>query len=202
MKERDSAKFGRLQIASQRTDAEIAAEQARQDAERAALQLNSATRAMAANILRIIAGAGKDYALIEQVLAVLTAYQEMHPYAGTAAYPHSPVAPIREALIELDWRKNNPNYGGHNDPKSEERWLSDGTTGVRLAKDWIVRSALRVAASQLAQQPTQEHSALDQLSQALREYERARDERLRLVSVGKPSRLRRHNRKPERPSSA
>jgi hypothetical protein len=55
----------------------------------------------------IIAGAGKSHTLIDESVALLSAYQEMQPYSGTAAYPRSPISPITEGLTELDWRKKN-----------------------------------------------------------------------------------------------
>jgi hypothetical protein len=100
----------RLRLASERSEAEIAAERRRSDAERAAEALNDAVRELAANLLRIIAGAGKQHALIDEAIAFLKAYRELQPYPGSAAYPYSPIAPRGEGLTDLDWRKKNPAY--------------------------------------------------------------------------------------------
>lgn len=70
--------------------------------------LNDAARNLAANLLRVIAGAGKKHALIDEATALLKACRELQPYSGTDAYSYSPIAAIAEGLTDLDWRKNNP----------------------------------------------------------------------------------------------
>jgi hypothetical protein len=77
MREKDPEDATRLTLASERSEAEIAAERQRQDAERVAEALNDAARELAANLLRIIAGAGKSHTLISEIVALLNAYREL-----------------------------------------------------------------------------------------------------------------------------
>jgi hypothetical protein len=77
----------RLRLASERSEAEIAAERRRSDAERAAEALNDAVRELAANLLRVIAGAGKQHALIDEAIAFLKAYRELQPTRGVPLTP-------------------------------------------------------------------------------------------------------------------
>jgi hypothetical protein len=176
-----------LHLASQRSDAEIAAERQRRDAQQAAEFLGSNVRYLSANILRIIAGGGKAHTLIEETTAVLEAYRELQPYAPTGAFRASLVAPMVEALTNLDWRKNNPGYTDYNSAEDRQRWLQDGTEQVRLAEDAIVTAALRVVAARLARQPTQESTSLGQLRQALDEFERARTHRIKSAASRRSS---------------
>ena len=60
--------------------------------------LNDAARNLAANLLRVIAGAGKKHALIDEATALLKACRELQPYSGTDAYSYSPIAAIAERL--------------------------------------------------------------------------------------------------------
>ena len=121
----------RLTLASERSEAEIAAERRRYDAESAAEALNYAARDLAANALRVIAGAGRIHRLIEETIALLTAYRELQPYAGAAAYRYRPVVPMEEGRTDLDWRKNDPAYLDSRSEETQRRWLEDGTEEVR-----------------------------------------------------------------------
>jgi hypothetical protein len=181
MREKDPEDPTRLRLASERSEAEIAALREREEAQRAAQHLADGTRRLVANILRIIAGAGKHYELIDQMIAVLNAFHELQPYTGKAAYPSHPIAPIAEALTDLDWRKNNPDYPDYVSP--ENRRQSDGSLGVRLAEEAIIKAALRVTAARLARQPTQESISYSHLIEALVEFERARDNRRRRLTA-------------------
>jgi hypothetical protein len=95
----------RLRLASERSEAEIAAERRRSDAERAAEALNDAVRELAANLLRVIGGAGKQHALIDEAIAFLKAYRELQPHPGECRLP---------------LQSNRPNGGGVNRPRLEK----------------------------------------------------------------------------------
>jgi len=187
MREKDPEDATRLTLASERSEAEIAAERQRQDAERVAEALNDAARELAANLLRIIAGAGKSHTLISEIVALLNAYRELQPYAGTAAYSSIPTAPITDGLTDLDWRKNNPAYPDYRSEESLRRWLKDETEEVRLAEEEVVRAALRLAAARLARQPTQESASRHQFTRAFVELRRAQTKRGRLQASSRPS---------------
>jgi hypothetical protein len=190
MREKDPEDPARLRLASQRSKAEIAAERERQDAERAAETLSYAVRKFAANVLRVIAGAGKNHTLIDETIALLNAYQELQPYAGTAAYPNSPIVPLAEGLTDLDWRKNNPAYPDYDSEENRRRWLEDGTEEVRLAEEEVFLAVLGVVAARLVRQPTQESKSNDKFAQALLDYERARTKRTRIYTSSRPSKKR------------
>jgi hypothetical protein len=190
MRKRDTEDPALLRLASERSEAEIAAQRHWQDAEGAAESLSHAARALAANVLRVIAGAGKDHTLIEEAVALLKAYRELQPYSGTDAYRYSPIAPIAEALTDLDWRKNNPSYPDYDSEESRRRWLEDGTEEVRLAEEAVFRAVLRVVAARLVRQPTQESVSHSQFIGALFDLERARTKRRRHYNSGRPARKR------------
>jgi hypothetical protein len=190
MRKKDPEDPTRLRLASERSEAEIAAERQRQDAERAAEALNDAARELAANVLRVIAGAGKNHILIEQTIALLEAYRELQPYSGTAAYPYSPIAPMAEGLTDLDWRKKNPAYADSIAEEDRRRWREDGTEEGRLAEEEAVRAVLRLVAARLVRQPTQESKSHTQFIYALLDLKRARTKHLRHYTSGRPSRKR------------
>jgi hypothetical protein len=190
MRKKDTEDPTRLRLASERSEVEIAAERGRQDAERAAEALNDAVRELAANVLRVIAGAGKNHTLIEQTIALLEAYRELQPYAGTVAYPYSPIVPMAEGLTDLDWRKKNPAYADSITEEDLRRWREDGTEDLRLAEEAAVRAALRLVAARLARQPTQETMSDHQFKEALLDFERARTKRVRFYASSRPSKKR------------
>ena len=73
--------------------------------------LNDAARNLAANLLRVIAGAGKKHALIDEATALLKACRELQPYSGTDAYSYSPIAAIAERLNDLRLAKEQSGRG-------------------------------------------------------------------------------------------
>ena len=166
----DEVKSDKLKLVSDNDERELARQRERTAADRAAVQLTYATRALAANILRIIAGAGKDYELVRQIVEVLNAYKELHPLSGRTSYPYAPSYPMVEGLRELDWRKGTE---GYHQPTEEDlaRRERDGAAALDDAKADVVQSALRLIAAQLMAQPTQESVADGQLVSAIRRYE-------------------------------
>lgn len=144
-------------------------EQKRQ-AELAAARLANATRVLAANLLRVIAGAGKDYELTGQMAGVLSAQLELTKVADF--YPHEIEKPISDALSNLDWRHADPSY---NRPTDEDRarWEEDGTASLNRAERRVRIASLRMVAAQLAQQPSQESAAASDLDDALFRHRQA-----------------------------
>jgi hypothetical protein len=190
MRKKDTEVSARLRLASERSEAEIAAKRQRQDAERAAEALSYAARNFAANVLRVIAGAGKQHTLIDEAIALLKAYDKLQPYSGSAAYPYSPIAPVAEGLTDLDWRNNNPAYPDYNSEEALRRWREDGTEEVRSAEERVFMASLRVVAARLVRQSPQEHTSHNQFAHALGDLERARTKHHSFYTSSKPSRKR------------
>jgi hypothetical protein len=83
----DEVKSDKLKLVAANDERELAWQREKTAAEYAAIQLSQATRELAANILRVIAGAGKDYELPRQMVEVLKAYNELQLLSGSATYP-------------------------------------------------------------------------------------------------------------------
>jgi hypothetical protein len=169
----DKVKSDNLKLVADNDEKELVRQREKVAAECAASELGYATRALAANILRIIAGAGKGSELISQICEVLKAYQELQPLSGRACYPYPPSTPMVEGLRELDWRRG---AEGYHQPTEEdlERWRRDGSADLADAKSVVAQAALRLTAAQLLRQPTQESTADHQLFSAIRQLEEAR----------------------------
>jgi hypothetical protein len=142
----DEIKSEKLKLVADNDEIELVRQRESTAAEHAAIQLSHATRVLAANILRIIAGAGKDYELIRQMIEVLKAFDKLQPLSGSAAYPYAPSNPMVEGLRELDWRRD---MEGYHQPTEEDlaRWRRDGSAAVDDAKADVVQAALRLTRS-------------------------------------------------------
>jgi hypothetical protein len=172
----DEVKNDKLKLVADNDDMALSRHRENIASEIAASRLSHATRALAANILRIIAGAGKDYKLTSQMVEVLKAYQELHPFSGRACYSHTPSTPMTGGLRNLNWRKGAEGYYQPTDEDLAKR-EHDGSAAVDRAKEDIVQAALRLTAAQLMAQPTQESTADSQLMAAIRDFDQARDVR-------------------------
>jgi hypothetical protein len=170
----DDVKGDKLKLVADNDEKALVRRREEATVERATVQLKYATSALAANILRIIAGAGKEYELIAQICELLKAYNELQPLSGRASYPYAPSTPIVEGLRELDWRKG---VEGYYQPTEEDlvRRQRDGSVAVENAKADVVQAALRLTAAQLMAQPTQESTADSQLIYAMRKFGEAWD---------------------------
>jgi hypothetical protein len=171
----DEIKSNKLKLVADNDEKQLVRQRDKTRAERAAIQLSCATRALAANILRIIAGAGKDYELFGQMIEVLKAYDELHPMSGRASYPYPPSTPMVEGLHELDWRRGAEGY--YQPTENDLARRRDGSADLDDAKADVVQAALRMTAAQLMAQPTQESVADSQLVSAIRRFEEARQVR-------------------------
>jgi hypothetical protein len=139
------------------------------EVERSARDLRFAARALASNLMRIAAGAGKPHNIIGEVADLYASYRSLYPFSGTEFYPYAPHAPITEGLQDFDWRDGNASYSR---PTNEDldRWANDGTLARARALGQIADCALRWRAAQLAAQPTQETVAERNLTYAARAY--------------------------------
>lgn len=119
---------------------------------------------LAANLLRVVRGAGKSHEIGEQCVAVLKAFQEYRDKVG-----HWPTSfEMEEALSIRQKERPNETY--------DEYWE------WQHAQEDIMRGALQVAASRLVGQLTQEHRGRSDMMDGVRELDRIRDERRALAA--------------------
>src|SRR5262249_25161438 len=91
----DKDKDDKIKLVSERSEHEIAAQSV-------TAELGWAVNQLAANILRVIAGAGENHSLARQMSAVLKHYEELSALFRSGKCPYSPEAPMHEVL--QDWR--------------------------------------------------------------------------------------------------
>lgn len=153
-----------MELVSQNSDAEVARG-------RALERLNWPLKELAANMVRIIRGAGRPAELPEQMAKVLERLRDYHDAAGylPSAHELTEILSIRYARQHRDG------------------W----TDGV----DEIVQGALQIAASQLIGQSTQESAGESELMKGWDAINRWREKnrrgRLEEVAKGKPGREKR-----------
>jgi hypothetical protein len=106
--------------------------------ERALANFSWALRDLAANLLRVIRGAGKSYELVRQMAACLEAIAEHHRVTGMG------VSGFEIEKVLREWEADRETYRGH-----EEEWMR------RRGEEQIMRGALQIVASRLVDQLTQ-----------------------------------------------
>ena len=141
-----------MKVVAENSSAELAQRLATQDMERALRQLT-------ANLLRVVRGAGKPYAIVEDAAAFINAVVAYHDAAGTALPPDD----IASALDIM-----------RDDPGMRSR-LSGHDYDRMDAERIIVRGALQIAASRLLEQRTQEAAGKHELYDGVRWMEKLRD---------------------------
>lgn len=152
-----------MRIVSENSDAEIAAARARDE-------IVWPLRELAANLMRVIRGAGKPYDIGKQAAAVVSAFVDYREVVG--AYPTS--YEITHAL-RLDTDKND------DAPVQEDRW--------GWAEEDIVRGCLQMAASDLLGQATQRSAGRHEMMKGLMEIEAIRQENRRAHVSARPRRI-------------
>ena len=128
-------------------------------AKNAATELELVTSELAANILRIVAGAGKPHQLLRQCEEFAIAYRALLPFCGSKYYPYGPNAAITMGATDFDWRRHK---AGYDRPTPEQRWANNTLYRDNKIEE-TVQAALRWRAAQLAANPTHEsteHSKL------------------------------------------
>ena len=113
--------------------------------------LGGQVRRLFANLARIAAGAGKPEEVEAQVLELAVAIEEAQQRSGVALTDER----LREWL-DADDGEHFRALGGERD---QERWRRDGTAERVYAINTIVRGALRLAASRVTANTTQEQLA-------------------------------------------
>jgi hypothetical protein len=146
------------------------------DKERAKRDIEWPLRELAANIIRVVRGAGKSYEIAGQCVAVIEAFQRYREKVGV--WPGS--SEIDQAL-SIRREAENASY--------------DDVWELEYAHGTIVRGALQVAASRLVGQNTQEQRGRSELMDGVNSIERIREEmRNRLAEA---ERVRRQASKPK-----
>jgi hypothetical protein len=143
------------------------------DREWAQSDFSWAIRDCAANMLRIIRGAGKPHELMRQMQKALNAsekFREVHGY-----WPQDVIA--NALCLEDEFEKHRARvHEGTLDQGALDRWWKDGTFERMTAEHTIYRGALQIVASQLIGQSTQQAAGDRELHDGLRNYERARED--------------------------
>ena len=143
---------------------------------------------LAANMLRVIRGAGRPHEIGEQTIAVLTAMETYRKDVGF--WPDA-----NEISDSLSFYER-PNWFGQISPPDQERWYAERT---------VMRGALQSIASSLLGQRTQETAGHHEMYQGINEIGRLRaEERARWAAEIQASRAdkrraKKSTRKPAKP---
>ena len=143
----------KIKLVSERDEKEIAAPRARSE-------LELAIRDFAANVLRIIAGAGDSGRLLNQLVPVIEAHKKLLELTGNT---FASEISIGQALRSLDWSADDP------------RWQWD-TALIDRAQNEIVRAALRILAAELCDQRRQKAQAETKMLEPIDRYKLRREE--------------------------
>ncbi|HZG10171.1 MAG TPA: hypothetical protein VEZ70_14440 [Allosphingosinicella sp.] len=144
----------KLRVAASQSDAQLAASDV-------LAALKWPLREMAANLLRVVRGAGKPYEIGSNAATVLRAFQDYRAVVGH--YPSSD-----EIAALLDIKPDPARYEGASDD-----YISQG-----FAMQQVMRGGLQLAASTLLDQSTQKAAARSEILDGVDAFERA-FERLR-----------------------
>ena len=159
-----------------------------------------AIRDTAANMLRIIRGAGKPYELLMQMKKAIDSaikFQELHG--------HWPTDVIIDDLQVEDEMETFLARGreGTTDQATIDGWWKDGTFDRMMAEHTIYRGALQAIASELIGQNTQQRRGENEFHGGLRRWIEIREERIRkdreAARVNRPAPRKRKLRKPSKP---
>ena len=151
-------------------DLRIVSEQSTKDIElnRRRERLTFALRELAANVLRVVRGAGKAYDLLPQMVRCIEAAESYREVAGF--YPSD--YEISDALTfegEVDALYERASEA------SLKRWQEDGTIDEAYAEKDICRGALQFVASSLLEQRIQRSAGRSELMAGVRALEAARE---------------------------
>jgi hypothetical protein len=139
----------KLKLVAKNDPGHIERQRKRKESDYAAERLEEATRFLAANLLRIIAGAGKAHELVREAAEFISAWENVRNSG------HSPSIPIERGLRDLNWQRSNPTT-------SEET--------LAYAQRDVAFSSMRWIAAQLAAQVPQERKSEHQLHLAIQNF--------------------------------
>lgn len=140
--------------------------------------LSWAVRECAANMLRVIRGAGKPHELLLQMKKVIDSavkFQELHGY-----WPDDVIA----GKLRLDDERHEcleRCRAGDLSQAAVDRWRTDGTLDEMSAEYITFCGALQIIASRMIGQKTQESAGDSEFHHGLRELEEIRERRRRQV---------------------
>ena len=143
------------------------------DREFAEADFSWALREMAANMLRIIRGAGKSYELLAQMKKTIDSaikFQGLHGHFPQVSN-YLEIEDKHQKIIER-------RHAGDIDQASIDRWWKDGTFEKMIAEHTIMCGAFQAVASQLIGQRTQENAGERELHDGIRDWIRVRDARI------------------------
>jgi hypothetical protein len=143
--------------------------QAQIDKERAAAQVSWPLRDLAANLLRIIRGAGKPEEIIRQIDELIRALVAYKDATGQSPPPHE-LASMLDIDRLKDWTAN----------------LRDAHLQRHYAEEQIIRGALQQAASRLLNQAPQTSAGEQEMHVGIRELGKAHAEMRRERNAAHP----------------
>jgi hypothetical protein len=131
-------------------------------------------RELAANIIRIVRGAGRPFELLRQMSEVLQIFQKYHDTVGH--WPSSDL--ISKALKVPSSSQELYQRVGSGELREDDfnRWSGDGTIQRMDAIHTICRGAAQILASKLVRQNTQEAAGEHELYQGFQALEDVRKE--------------------------
>ena len=141
--------------------------------ESAEQELADALREAAANVLRIIRGAGKPHALIKQFDDVIGAAIRFKEGAG-----HLPPSQVWTRALAVDDEADEifaKHASGQIKQESIDRWDEDGTFDRMYAEGAIQRGALQIIASKLLDQHLQVSAGESEMQDGIRRVIAARE---------------------------
>jgi hypothetical protein len=157
-------------------DKALQEEKKARDREYATSDLSWAIRETAANMLRIIRGAGKPYELLLQMKKVIDSaikFQEVH-----GSWPNDVMANKLRLEDEMDDCLERGRAGDLAQVHID-RWMKDGTFERMSAEHTLYRGVLQIVASRMIGQNTQERAGDEEFHRGLRELEEIREKRRR-----------------------
>jgi hypothetical protein len=174
-------------------DIRVVSEQSDEDMKRreAEARLAAPLRQLAANILRIVAGAGKAYLLPRQIDAFVDAAIAYQNAFGRRP-PDFKIGQILDCdIAELDHK---PDLNNESEERRQQTF-EDGTWEEDAAMMEIRRGSIRMAAAMLVGQTVQERNAENTLFDGIRRLEefrhkrrQARQQQLKITQAGRRTR--------------
>lgn len=134
-------------------------------------------RELAANLLRVVRGAGSSARLLDQMAEVIRRSREYYHLIG-----HWPAVHTIDAILRVktpDEQMEELLQNGRCSQEDLDRWENDGTMAVDRAVHRICRGALQKCASQLVAQTAQERTAEHELHEGIRGVNTAREKKRR-----------------------
>lgn len=146
-------------------------------------QLIEALSQHAANLLRVVRGAGKPRQIVEDLTFCAHAFDEYR-----RAHQREAEAEVVASAFDI---RDLSHYRGQATAEDRARWLEEGTLAVEEARQHIILASLQIVASRMLDQRPQMERGEEQLSQALRAFFEAKENRKRIASGSSTGKVRR-----------